>query len=90
MKEKEFFKEIEHVEIPWGERSIWVPIFYRDTTSIGALFAAPQEKLKASWYLVSHPQNPDMFCPHRKVYPMLPSGLSHRPRESLHGLRYRS
>ena len=44
---EEFFKEIEHVEMTWGERSIWVPIFYRDNMSIGALFAAPQEKLRA-------------------------------------------
>lgn len=47
MEEKEFFREIEHAEMPWGERSIWVPVFYRDTMSVGALFAAPYERLKA-------------------------------------------
>ena len=24
----DFFQELEHVKIPWGERSIWVPLFY--------------------------------------------------------------
>lgn len=47
MPDKDFFKEIEHVEVAWGERSIWVPVFYPDSTSMGAMYLASSEKLKA-------------------------------------------
>jgi len=47
MRDEGFFKEIEHREIPWGERVIWVPIFYRDAMTFGALFLASSERLKA-------------------------------------------
>ena len=47
MAQEDFFKEIEHREIPWGERVIWVPIFYRDVLSFGAFFLASSERLKA-------------------------------------------
>ena len=43
----DFFQELEHVKIPWGERSIWVPLFYYDSMKLDALFLAPREKLKA-------------------------------------------
>jgi hypothetical protein len=47
MTQEDFYNEIEHREIPWGERVIWVPIFYRDVMSFGALFLASSERLKA-------------------------------------------
>jgi hypothetical protein len=47
MPEPDFFKEIEHREVPWGTRSIHVPVFYYDAMIMGALFAAPRTKLKA-------------------------------------------
>ena len=45
--ESDFFQELEHGEIPWGERTIWVPLFYYDTTRLDTLFLAPREKLKS-------------------------------------------
>jgi hypothetical protein len=47
MPNEDFFKEIEHREVPWGERVIWVPIFYRDVMSFGGLFLASSKRLKA-------------------------------------------
>jgi hypothetical protein len=36
-----FFREIEHVQIPWRDRSIPVPAFYRDVGYFGAAFRTP-------------------------------------------------
>jgi len=47
MREMAFFREIEHVELPWGERSIHCPEFYYDAMMLGAQFLAPTEQVKA-------------------------------------------
>ena len=46
MEKETFFQEIEHVEVPWDERRIWVPVFYRDTLSMQVIFLASWQKLK--------------------------------------------
>ena len=45
-KNLDFFQEIEHVEVPWGDRIIHSPAFYYDVMSIGAQFLAPSEKVR--------------------------------------------
>jgi hypothetical protein len=47
MEEQDFFREIEHRAVPWGERSMLVPVFYQDVMSIGAMFLASWEGLRA-------------------------------------------
>ena len=47
MRNSSFFQEIEHVSVPWGERSIQVPVFYFDNMRLDVLYLAPQDKLKA-------------------------------------------
>ncbi len=47
MQDTGFFDEIEHGEVPWGERSIHVPVFYYDSTRLDAVYLAPREKLAA-------------------------------------------
>lgn len=47
MRDMAFFQEIEHVEVPWGERSIYCPVFYYDVMMLGAQFLAPTERVKA-------------------------------------------
>jgi hypothetical protein len=47
MRNLDFFLEIEHRQVPWDERVIYVPVFYFDTMRLDALFMAPAEKLKA-------------------------------------------
>jgi hypothetical protein len=47
MRDASFFQEIEHAQVPWGERSIYVPVFYYDTMRLNTVFLAPQNKLKA-------------------------------------------
>jgi hypothetical protein len=47
MPNEDFFEEIEHREVPWGERVIRVPIFYRDVMSVGVLFLASSKRLEA-------------------------------------------
>jgi hypothetical protein len=47
MKDSSFFREIEHQELTWGERSIFVPVFYYDCMRMDALFLAPKRKLMA-------------------------------------------
>jgi hypothetical protein len=47
MERDDFFSEIEHREVPWGQTSIAVPIFYRDVMSLGALFLASTARLRA-------------------------------------------
>lgn len=47
MRDSSFFQEIEHRPVPWGERTIHVPVFYYDSKSLNALFLAPQNRLKA-------------------------------------------
>jgi hypothetical protein len=46
MKDVEFFREIEHIELPWGERSINVPAFYSDTMLMGVHLLASTKKVR--------------------------------------------
>jgi len=47
MHDLSFFQQVAHVEVPWGETTISVPIFYYDISSISAAFLAPLDKIKA-------------------------------------------
>jgi hypothetical protein len=47
MRNSSFFQEIEHGLVPWGERSIHVPVFYYDNMRLDALFLASQDGLRA-------------------------------------------
>ena len=47
MRDMTFFQEIEHVEVPWGERSIWSPVFYYEIMSMSVQFLAPTDGVKA-------------------------------------------
>lgn len=40
MPDQEFFREIEHREVPWGDRKVYVPLFYQEVESLAALFSA--------------------------------------------------
>jgi len=40
MAGREFFREIEHRKLAWGERSVHVPVFYRDVATMSVLFSA--------------------------------------------------
>ena len=47
MRDLAFFQEIEHTQVPWGDRQIWVPVFYYDFMTLGTYWLAPFEKVKA-------------------------------------------
>jgi hypothetical protein len=47
MEHEDFFREIEHRSVPWGDRSMLVPVFYQQVMSLGAMFLASWEKLRA-------------------------------------------
>jgi hypothetical protein len=47
MREMAFFQEVEHIEVPWGERNLWVPVFYYDIMSMSVRYLAPAERVKA-------------------------------------------
>ncbi len=46
MRNMDFFEQIEHREVLWDERKIFVPVFYYDSMTMGALFIVPLTKLK--------------------------------------------
>jgi len=46
MANHEFFREIEHREVPWGDRTIHVPVFYRDVETINAIFTASLQSVR--------------------------------------------
>jgi hypothetical protein len=46
MSERGFFDQIAHVAVPWGERTLGVPIFYHDAANIGAAFLTPLAKIQ--------------------------------------------
>jgi hypothetical protein len=45
MRDSDFYAQIEHIELAWGERSIFVPIFYYDNMTFSAMFSAPYDAL---------------------------------------------
>ena len=47
MKEKDFFSEIEHIDIPWGEKKICCPVFFYDVMNYGITLLAPIKKVAA-------------------------------------------
>jgi hypothetical protein len=42
----DFFQQIVHVDVPWGNRTINVPLFYYDITAIGVAFLTPLDKIR--------------------------------------------
>jgi hypothetical protein len=46
MSEQGFFDQIAHVAAPWGERTLGVPLFYRDAANIGAAFLTPLARIQ--------------------------------------------
>ncbi len=46
MRNTEFFRQIEHVEVPWGNRTIFCPVFYYDVATLSAQFLAPVDKVR--------------------------------------------
>jgi len=46
MLENGFFAEIEHREVPWRERSVYVPLFYQEAITISAVFSASLKKVR--------------------------------------------
>ena len=42
----QFFEQIEHVKVPWGKRSILLPVFYYDVTTLAAQFIAPLKTIQ--------------------------------------------
>lgn len=47
MRDLEFFQEIEHVAVPWGDRQISFPVFYYDFMTLGGYWLASFEKAQA-------------------------------------------
>jgi hypothetical protein len=47
MRNSPFFDEIEHVEVPWGERVAPCPVFYYDVMSFSIYMLAPTERVRA-------------------------------------------
>ena len=48
MRNTEFFQQIEHMEIPWGNRTIFFPVFYYDVTTLSLQCLASIERVKKS------------------------------------------
>jgi hypothetical protein len=46
MGREDFFLEIEHRAVPWGDREMLVPVFYQQVMSLGAMFLASWEGLR--------------------------------------------
>jgi hypothetical protein len=65
MRDLAFFQEIEHGEVPWGERTIHCPVFYYDAMMLGAQFLAPTEQVKA--LLPSARMHPLRVTPWRSI-----------------------
>jgi hypothetical protein len=48
MREQDtFFREIEHVQVPWKSRQLFVPVFYYDVMLLSISLLAPTKNLKA-------------------------------------------
>lgn len=46
MRNTEFFRQIEHMEIPWGSRTIFFPVFYYDVATLSVQFLASIERVR--------------------------------------------
>jgi len=57
VEEKDFFKGIAHVEVPWRQRSLHVPVFYQDLMTMSAQFLAPLDRVRA-------------WLPSRRMHPL--------------------
>lgn len=42
-----FFKDIEHVKVPWKDKQLYVPVFYYDVMFLSVSLLAPTARLKA-------------------------------------------
>ena len=69
MNEKDFFAEIEHIEVPWGSRTIMCPVFFYDVMSFGIYMLASIEKVKA--ILPSKRMQPYRVMPQRCLVSVL-------------------
>jgi hypothetical protein len=47
MQDSDFFQQIPHVPVPWGDRKMHVPLFYYDLASITAAFLTPLDNIRA-------------------------------------------
>jgi len=47
VRDLEFFEGIAHAEVPWGQRSIHVPVFYYDVMTLSAQFMVPLQSIRA-------------------------------------------
>jgi len=47
MSTNDFFREIEHPEVPWREYLLHVPVFYPDIRMMTASFLAPLDRIRA-------------------------------------------
>lgn len=45
MRQNEFFSEIEHRPMPWGKRTICVPVFYYDCLAMDAIYLVRHDRL---------------------------------------------
>lgn len=46
MRNSSFFQQIAHVDVPWGDRTISVPLFYYDISAIGVAFFTSLSKIR--------------------------------------------
>ena len=47
MRNLDFFQDVAHTEMPWGEQGIYFPFFYYDFTMLSAVFLVSTERVKA-------------------------------------------
>jgi hypothetical protein len=47
MLSDDFFQEIEHIDVPWKGQTIKCPVFFQDSMSLNATFAAPTKRVQA-------------------------------------------
>jgi hypothetical protein len=47
VRNSDFFSQIAHVDVPWGDRTINVPLFYYDVAATGVAFLTPLDRIRA-------------------------------------------
>lgn len=46
MRHEEFFQQVEHVKVPWGNRTLFLPVFYYAAATLSAQFLAPITRVR--------------------------------------------
>lgn len=46
MRHEDFFQQIDQVEVPWGNRTICLPVFYYDVATLSVQFLAPIARVR--------------------------------------------